>query len=672
MRNIKFYLIGIIIAFLFFIIGVFTLSNYGINIDEPIHFERGNAYLDFFLSGKTKYTQADFSNPRISEWKYIGYDTNYFLKNDSGHPPLNGILAAATNRIFHEKLGIIGDLEGYHLFELFISSLLVFLVFAMVRAEYGVFAGTTACLSLVLYPLFYGESHYNIKDPVEASFFAFTLYFFYLGARRLSAKYFIISSLFCALAFGTKFNIIFAPFIIVPFLAIVYGIPFLKKQDKIKKIFSIPKVVWISLVAFPLIVIFIHFLTRPYLWSDPINHFMQIVDYYQGIGTGTNYQSSFIKHGLNTYPIVFVGISTPVVILFYSLMGALVTLFNFKNKKYNLSLLFLIWFVISIGRVSLPGTSIYGGVRQIMEYIPAMAALSGVGAIFIKKIFSKYVNSYIVGVIIVITFIPTLFKIIELHPNENLFINNLVGGIKGATERKIPGVGETMGNAYLQGILWLDKNAPENSRFGFPVGLGSNFPPQFVRKDIKFGGFFSGMKRDGEYMIEMKSVEYPPPRYNYQYLDTFLNPVYVKKVDGTTVVTVWKNDIEHTKKGYINEKEVENVNFSVDSKNGYINISWDYPYFVTRLEIEHDSNNCLKQGTGSIYYSVNGENQMQAPDDLFGMQGRYPFSLQTDTHFVYFLAGFKANRLSLRADDLNLCLLKTNSVKVKALADIKP
>ena len=668
----KFYAVGIVLALIFFIVGLATLSHYGINIDEPFHFERGNAYLDLFLTGRKKYTNADFLDKRTSEWKYKGYDAEFFLKgNDRGHPTLNDILAAATNRIFYQKLGIVGDLQAYHLFELFVSSMLVFLLFAMIRSRYGVFAGTVSSLSMVLYPLFYGESHYNIKDPVEASFFSFTLYFFYLGVQRVKARYFFISSLFCALAFGTKFNIVFLPFIILPYLFIRYQDFFIRGENRLEKLKRIPKSVYSSIFIYPAIVFGIHFVSRPSLWQDPVNRFLQVIQYYKDIGTGTNYESMFLKHGWNTYPAIFVGASTPLVILFFFLIGSIIALWKIKKEKDKFSLLLLLWFGVTIFRVSLPGTSIYGGVRQIMEYIPAMAAISGLGAVYLRGFFSRFMNIKIASFAILIAFVPLIVTLIRMHPNENLFMNSLIGGLKGATEKKIPGAGETMGNSYLQGILWLNKNAEKGARFGFPEGLGSNYPPQFLRKDIRFGQVFSGQAKKGEYMMEMFSVEFPFPRYHYDYLDKFLNPVYVAYVDSVPILKIWKNDSQHTKPGFINEAQEKNLSIKIDSNQGFIELDLQTSAHITRLEIEHGRDSCSDEGSGKVSYVSPDGNEFAFPDDLYRSQGIYPVSLQTNTRFVYFFTAQKVKKIIIAPEDgSNLCLMQVKNVKVYYLKDL--
>ena len=48
-------IIGAVLAALSFSIFFSTLSDYGINWDESIHYIRGQAYLRFFLTGKDNF-----------------------------------------------------------------------------------------------------------------------------------------------------------------------------------------------------------------------------------------------------------------------------------------------------------------------------------------------------------------------------------------------------------------------------------------------------------------------------------------------------------------------------------------------------------------------------------------------------------------------------------------
>src|SRR3990167_10265356 len=142
-------LIVLFIPALSLLIGIWTLGHYGINWDEPYHYRRGQAFLHFFLTGKKTYEglpkypplAGDSDNPGFRDaeknWEELkenpglsdpefrrsfyqddSWNGEYFIdiEKSYGHPPLNGILASVFNKVFYQKLGLLGDLESYRLF----------------------------------------------------------------------------------------------------------------------------------------------------------------------------------------------------------------------------------------------------------------------------------------------------------------------------------------------------------------------------------------------------------------------------------------------------------------------------------------------------------------------------------------------------------------------------
>lgn len=665
----KKYLLGVLFATVFFVIGVLTLSHYGLNWDEPNHFMRGQALLQFLSNGEKTYENLNI--PRRSQWQNDQQNGVYYLEYmKATHPTLNDIFAAYTNHIFYQKLGWLGDLQAYHLFELFVSSLLVFLVFYIASSNYGKFAGVVAALSLALYPLFLGEAHFNIKDPVEASFFSFSVFFIYLALNKLKYIYFILAGVFLALAVGTKFNAFFIPFIIVPYVLVRFY-PEIKKLKfrVIKKI--PPKFYLFSLLAvFISVLIYLYF--NPMLWNDPVGKFLnEQMGYYKSIGVEKNYEPTYLFYGFNTYPSFFISISTPLIILFLSVVGIYWAIKRNSKEKEKISLLILLWFFVPILRVTVPGSSIYGGVRQIMEYIPPMAILAGLGAEGISNLFRKN-KKVLVQVMIIFLFVPLLVKVINLHPNEDVFMNSLIGGLKGAIAKEIPGAGSTLGNPYLQGIYWLNQNAEEGAIYKAAVGMSSNFPNRMGRDDLKIAQQFSGLEKKGEYMMEIYYVNFPIPIYKVEYLETFIDPVYVYKADGVPILKVWKNDAEHTKQGYLNEKTEKNIKVTGGKNKGSLSIQLEKPTYLTRLEITHSDINCLEDVPGAIIYSLNGEEMKLAPFALYKDEDLYAESLQKNNLFVYLFNAYPAKYIQLTPNDPNSCLLQYKKVSVKSLQDINP
>ena len=581
----------LIIPFLFLLLGIWTLSDYGFNWDEPVHFLRGQAYLHYYLTGNRDYadlpaypTLSGKSKPLDSELFQVGqgrtyeeaiwtdqdlkfletkrssfqndaYNFNYMIDtfDGYGHPAGNGILASLTNYIFYQKLHLLPDIESYHLFEIIVSSLLILFVSYFVYEEYGITASLVASVSLAFYPLFWAESHFNIKDPVVASFYGIAIILFYWGFTKNTNHLIWFSSLFAGFALATKFNAIF----LAPTLLIWLLFWFIKKSSKK----NTAQIVF-RLMVYALIVLGVFYLLWPYLWFNPIGHLLKVISYYRDIGTEAT-------NGWNTYPLIWIVLTTPLPILGYVLIG-FVYLVKQIARGNDKSLLILLWLVVPLIRVSLPDASIYGGVRQIMEYIPALAIIAGVGAFDIKQRFGEKIS----GMLFVAMVFISAWEMIGIHPNQNTYFNQLIGGLSGARQAQIDSWGNSYGNAYLQGVEWLNENAQPNARVALPIATMANLPKDKLRSDIVFHNkFYSGVNRKGEYLIELFYDWEPVSWYAYQLLEQTLTPVYEVKVDGVAILKIWKNDYEHTKIGFKQEKKLSSDSFSYifDNKSLFIN-----------------------------------------------------------------------------------------------------
>lgn len=566
----------------FFVIGLRTIPHYGINWDAPEHYIRGQSFLHFFLTGKRDY--ADLPKLRIHydkpsdpnrlagiqldddktfrrsiyqydrERKRLTFDD--WLSTPGTHPPLNDILAASFNYIFYQKLGIMGDIESYQLFPLVVSTITAAALFLFISTYYGLTAGIVAYLALVTYPLFWAESHFNIKDPPETAFYTLTLLTFFQAVTRRSVVWLIVAAIATGLALGTKFNIFFAlPSVALWF--VMWGWSRLRfGQWPLTKRFTL------ALLVVPLISIGIFWATYPNLWTNPWQGFLAGLEYYKTIGFGVRYQPAqyFSLFGINVFPLQLVMFTTPLVTFVLALLGICYALVCGWKEKRKTALFLFFWWLIPIVRVSLPSSGIYAGGRQIMEYIPPMAALAGIGAkqailwllnslVALKGVNKTFVKSAASG-FMVLLFVPIVLKIISIHPNENVYFNSLIGGLLGARERNFPDWGVTLGSVYQQGVTWLNNNAEPQANVSLVKGLLSNVPRIMFRSDINFiDRYWSGRDKQGEYLMEVIDYywERDIPFSKRQYLET-LNPVYEVRVDNVAILRIWKNDMQHAKK----------------------------------------------------------------------------------------------------------------------------
>src|SRR3989344_5537409 len=186
-NNLKIIFLVCLIPFLFFFISLITLKDYGISWDEPLHFSRGQAYFHYYLTGKKNFDNLK-DGYRRSYYQQDGLNAEYFFKNDSAHPPANDILAASLNYVFYQRLGIMGDIESLHLFNIISSTLLIFVVCLFATEVVGLSGMVVSGFTIAFYPLFFAESHFNIKDPAETFFITLTIYLFWKSLNKFNWK----------------------------------------------------------------------------------------------------------------------------------------------------------------------------------------------------------------------------------------------------------------------------------------------------------------------------------------------------------------------------------------------------------------------------------------------------------------------------------------------------
>jgi len=677
----KINLIILIIPIIFLVVGIWTLPDYGVNWDNSLHLFRGHAYSWYFLTNEKNYdslptfkitsctsgnlglaTKCNDGNEKRSFYQYDPYNFNYWIKNDSGHPPLNDIMASLSNYIFYQKLGLINDTLSHNIFIIVSSFFLIIGIVYFIKSELGTFPAIVGSLVLASYPLFFSESHFNIKDPPETAFFGLTLIFIYLGVVKNNWKYILISSMAAGLALGTKLNIIFATFIVGPWILF-----YLKN---LKKLF-LPLVIYLP-ITFGIVYTF-----WPYLWQDPLRNTLNILGYYGQIGIGTPVEmASFVFYKWNFYPIYWILVTTSLPVVFLTLVGVFSVKFFVKLKKSLFYLFVMLWFLIPILRASWPNTDIYGGVRQIMEYIPALAILSAFGSYFLVSMAKKYGKRIYILMHFVITLGLgfSIYEIIKIHPNENIYFNQLVGGLRGAQNKNIPYWGNTYGSIYLQGVKWINENVEKDAKVALPNGVMSNIPRTMLRDDIDYKNpYWSGINREGEYGIEMY-FEWPMKYwYTFQYYDQYLEPVYTYSVDGVSLLKVWKNDLAHTKDEFKEEKKYlpTKIAYEKNILGTDMRIDMSKDIFITKLIIKHAETNCQNGLLGYIALSSDGKDWQREIDPITHPQvapnvDPNMFGWDNST-FVYLFAGKKARYIMLDPQIENSCLLKNPVISVFGL-----
>ena len=681
--------ITLFIFLAFFIVGLFTLPHYGINWDTINHLPRGQAYLNYFLTGK-----RDYSNlPRYEDYwqqpdtlfidadREINYRSlyqndsvsyNWYLEYDgNGHPPTSDILSSGFNYVLFQKLHLINDIDAYRVYGIFLAAILVGLVFWWVSEVTGMFAGMVAAASLALYPLFWSESHFNTeKDIPETVYWSLLLFAVWRGVTQKSWKWILVSGVFFGLALGTKFNVVFSVFIIVPWL-IYYLIRTNYKNKVTRKSITNNKKLILSVAAAPIIGLAIFILAWPYLWGDIIGNLATVVEFYKIIGLTENVDIRFVGLlGMNTYPTIWITYTTPIVILLLALAGVIWSVFQTKDDKRSFYVLILLWLFVPIARVMMPGANIYGGVRQIMEYIPAMAMLAGIGAFGIRKIVTGKFNApkSVVSAVLLLAFVPITLKLISIHPNENVYFNQIAGGLSGAREKQLPAWGNSFGAAYRQGVNWLNENAEEDANVVYAHELIPNIPRNQLREDfVLWNVNRSGYLNAGEYAITLTYDGTRNRSYYDTYLEKFIDPSYEVVVDGVPILKVWHNTKENLKydpeEALISDVDWEETDEGIQFDLGNI-------YSLSRMEFVFDEHDCDELEYSHVRISSNGENWTRLPgnfpsDWIIPKVGKQP----NEGKFIEPFTGQKARYVEFVIFPTDACMRKVDSSEIYYFID---
>ena len=225
------------------------------------------------------------------------------------------------------------------------------------------------------------------------------------------------------------------------------------------------------------------YLAWPFLWWNPIGHFLETVNImgnfpphavlYRGeILESTNLPWHFLPTLLGLQ------LTEPALILI--LAGIPVSFWKFRNHKYPRVLLFLVflWITIPTSAVVLFNTPIYGNFRQLLFTLPAYFILAGLA---LEKIitFLRLRGKFAVALVTILLITPGILGILRLHPFEYTYYNIFIQGEGGAANSYELDYWCT---AYRQAIEFVNAEAEEGARV--LVSGPDHITRTFAREDL--------------------------------------------------------------------------------------------------------------------------------------------------------------------------------------------
>jgi len=613
-----------IFVVLCFFISLVTLGEYGVNWDTFQHLARGQDYFLYLTTGKTNNNSVSSYQNRKSYYEGTDFDFAWANKMTIGHPPLNDILLVASNQLLFKYGGILSDIQSYHIVGVFLVFVGACIIFVWSYELFGPFASFISVISYYSFPILFSEQHFNIKDPAVMVYMLGFLYFFWRGVTKKNIWNIGICGVWLGLSLGTKFNIVFVPFFLLPWIIFYFFSTVLQTYKKISfqtvALMYRKEYTWIftlAMLAVPVVGFLLFFGTYPALWKAPIAQIGSVISYYRDIGGSPCHfypftpQWAFFCFDRTTVLLLYTIIPIPT--LFFSFVGIL---YGYKKiTHYGMApLLWILMLFVTAVRVVLPISALYGGsLRQIMEIIIPLSLLSGLGAYGLKetclKTYGKkpYISIAVVSMSLV-CYMGVCFRMISLHPHENLY-RNVIGTtlFKASGGELVNGV-VSYGNAYKSAVDWINMHAEKDATVSLVTGISSAIPTFLFRPDISYGAkYWSGWKEHGEYLLELVDPgSHITSFFSYRYVMHILQPIYEKKVDGYPIVRVWRNDRRFLKVAYRKETQRETM-IDVDVRGSEVVIPLKRPTVLKQILMKTPDESCKKAlGESYILLSEDG------------------------------------------------------------------
>jgi len=361
----------------------------------------------------------------LGRWLHVfpGSCKNIKLDNYSG---LFGIITTALSQLFPT----IDEIRIRHLLIAFTGFIAILYAGKTARFLYGNMAAIATIWMLFLSPRFFGASMNDSKDiPFAMGMIISTYYLLRLAlmeTAEVKPRLFAGLGMGLFLALGIRINgMVFCG--IYSLMAYVYLIFRFRKSSTGLLLRSGVWFIGTGLVAFAAAIFFL-----PNVWSNiPL---MTL----RALHTFSTYKVAITMLFMGTdipteaapwqYLPVWVGITTPIIVLALFLYGSISSLF-----QRNFGMIFLFFTVIFPWiSIVIAHSPVYDAWRQFYFIYPPMVVLGGVtAAILIEKSRNGFLRMAMVTCLI-LCMMPGFVWSLRNHPLENVYFNELIGGVDGA------------------------------------------------------------------------------------------------------------------------------------------------------------------------------------------------------------------------------------------------
>ena len=459
------------------IIGVLTVRDFGVSYDEP----------EYYLYAKN-------SVEAYKSFFALAYTPDFGPHDLPNYGPAFIVLPELGIRILRLVYPDLRAADIWHLSYFLLFQLGGLCLYSLARRWFQTW---TAWGILILYttqPLLWGHAFINPKDIPFMVFCLFTtLSGFRLAdslgernsdtripeARNFSMPRFRIKDslpflrsrhlLLAGILLGMTMSIrLLGP---LPGLIVILYLAFRLREE------------WLSVTAaYLMVAVVTMFLTWPYLWQDPVGHWMDSLvlvvnfpwpgrvlfngHFYDPDGLPFSYLPTLLNLQL----------TEPLLILMYTGLAMLIFFTIGKRTRLGLLLILGIGGLLPLAFLILTRATMYDNFRQILFLLPPLFLLAGFP---LEWVFSALKPFALRVALLFLLAAPGAYAIVQLHPYQYVYYNSLTGGTSGAFRKFELDYWCT---SYREAALWLNKNASVSASVG--ADEADHLLPLYLRQGL--------------------------------------------------------------------------------------------------------------------------------------------------------------------------------------------
>jgi hypothetical protein len=322
----------------------------------------------------------------------------------------------------------------------------------------GCGAGFLAAVVVLLYPTAVSHVFNDAKDWPCAIFYGATVLAAATAIVETSPGGVLVAGVLLGIALSCKVNAVFAALTIAlwaPFALWLLRAPERRPSARF----------WMACLAGPLLAGALFIALWPWLYEGWT--LASFRDHLAGYLSWIAARGWSARATWTVYPLRCVLYMTAPVVLLTASWGVLFEWGRTRPALARWSLL-LLWFAVPMLRIAMPHSNFYDASRHFIEYIPALAALSGVGAAALWQRGTGWLGQMPLlgnprklalagGAAALAAAVGVASPVIAYHPYENTYFNFLIGGLGGAQRVRLfdMGADHDPKTADTEGDYWF-------------------------------------------------------------------------------------------------------------------------------------------------------------------------------------------------------------------------